>query len=86
MDAGQLLTLKELSAQTGIPIPTIRRAKDKGQIPFVQISGKGGKLRFPPNAIDRLITVKTNPPPELPTKLPGRRPKWMDVPAQTGDR
>ena len=45
-------TIFELSQTSGLS-STIRRLKDDNRIPYHQPSGKGGKLLFPPDAIER---------------------------------
>ena len=48
-----LCTIFELSQTSGLSTSTIRRLKDDNRIPYHQPSGKGGKLLFPPDAIER---------------------------------
>jgi hypothetical protein len=45
-------TIFELSQTSGLS-STIRRLKDDNRIPYLQPGGKGGKLLFPPDAIER---------------------------------
>lgn len=78
----ELLTLHELVERSGYSASTIHRLKAKGQIPFFQPAGKGGKILFPPDAIqrgDRALDAY-QPPTEAPPKpkaLSGPPPKWM---------
>jgi hypothetical protein len=57
---------------------------DGAQIPFYQPAGKGGKLLFPPDAIERAAQGTSSPavedPPgaaECPSRLSGPCPAWM---------
>jgi excisionase family DNA binding protein len=72
-----LVTLAELSETSRLSTSTIRRLVRAKRIPFVQPSGKRGKLLFPPDAIER-----TSPAPSAgsvtSTPLAGRRPFWMN--------
>jgi hypothetical protein len=74
--SSKYLTLKGLSALTGISDTQLRRLKRDHRIPFFQPGGKGGKLYFPPDAIEK------SGPPQSEAEAPGvpkagRRPKWM---------
>jgi hypothetical protein len=72
----KLLTIRELSARSGISITQLRRLANSGRIAFFQPGGRGGKLLFPPDAIEK----SGQPQPEIEaTGLPlaGRRPLWM---------
>jgi hypothetical protein len=46
------LTKRELAASTGLSETTLQRYKDGGRIPFFQPAGKGGRLLFPPDAVE----------------------------------
>ena len=46
------LSKKELVRVTGLSPATVQRLKDAGAIPFFQPAGPGGKLLFPPDAIE----------------------------------
>ncbi len=50
-----LVTLAELSQGSGVSASTIRRWVRDERIPHFQPSGKGGKLLFPPDAIEKDI-------------------------------
>lgn len=78
--------IRELSALTRLSVSTIHRLKNKGWIPFYQPSGKGGKLLFPPDAIERAARCKGGQPStspdvadEPPRRLSGPTPGWMQV-------
>ena len=76
------LDIHELIARTRLSRATIWRLKKAGKIPFYQPGGKGGRVKFPANAIESArLSVEPGPavaddtrPPE---RLPGPRPKWM---------
>jgi hypothetical protein len=76
------LDIDELSARTGMSLATINRLKRVGKIVFYQPAGKGGRVLFPPDAIERAGS-SPNGTPEPPavddTKkhLAGPRPAWM---------
>jgi excisionase family DNA binding protein len=77
MTEKSFVTIAELSRTSGLSDSTIRRLVRDKRIPFVQPSGKGGKLLFPPDAIERSAqTHSENQASELP--LAGRRPSWMN--------
>ncbi len=67
---------------------TIRRLVKTGRIPFLQLSGKRGHLRFPLDLIEQLLQQQTRvlPPQEnieqasvmTGKRLAGRKPKWTD--------
>jgi len=67
-----------------LSIPTLHRLKRQGKLPFFQPAGKGGRLLFPPDAIERCaaadfseqITLFT-PAAKPPRQLSGPRPGWM---------
>lgn len=50
---GPYLTRHELARRTRLSPATIQRLKDAGCIPFYQPGGKGGRVLFPPDAIER---------------------------------
>ena len=83
-DKSRLVDIQELRAYSGLSIATIHRLKDKGRIPFFQPAGKGGKLLFPLDAIERAATaINSDGPADAPTgglssgQLSGPRPNWM---------
>ena len=87
LHARRYLNIEELSAQTGLSLASIHRLKKQGKIPFYQPAGKGGKLLFPPDAIERaagtespsvkesdpVATTEDSPRP----RLSGPCPAWM---------
>jgi hypothetical protein len=84
MSDGEMLyvTIDELSRRSGVSTATLHRLKNAGQIPFFQPGGKGARLLFPPDALERavqrveghdLVSIPDN----VPQRLAGRRPVWM---------
>ncbi len=81
----QLLTIKELCRRSSLSKATIHRLKKAGLIPFYQPAGKGGRVLFPADAIERsgddpegdAQPSGPNPPPKGSPTLPGPRPNWM---------
>lgn len=81
----QLLTISELSRQSQLSTATIHRLKKAGRIPYYQPAGKGGRVLFPADAIERsgdepegdAQPSGPNPPPTSGPTLPGPRPSWM---------
>ena len=78
------LTIKELSERSPYSIPTLRRLARNRKIPYFQPAGKGGKLSFPPDAIERMCILPDGPPDQPtsgeinpPKRLSGPRPEWM---------
>lgn len=73
------LTIKELSEDSGFSVTQIRRLVAADKIECFQPGGKGGKLLFPPDALEH--SNSENPfahDSEEEKPLPGRRPKWRD--------
>ena len=87
--------IKELRARTGLSLSTLHRLKTNGKIPCYQPAGKGGRLLFPANAIERCATATAQEQTTLEPSaseprdhLSGRRPNWMqttDTPQETFD-
>jgi hypothetical protein len=71
-----LVTIAELSATSSLSVSTIRRLVFDNRIPFLQPSGKGGKLLFPPDAIESASPAARNGS-DASAQLAGRRPSWM---------
>ncbi len=77
------LDINELVAITGLSEATIWRLKRAGKIPFFQPGGKGGRVKFPANAIELASRPETPSPVRddnenaLSDRLPGPQPKWM---------
>ena len=82
-EGAQLLTIQELSRRSRLSIATIHRLKKAERIPYFQPSGKGGRLLFPVDAIERsgdrkfraAETGQNDTPGDQ--RLPGPRPAWM---------
>ena len=77
-DAPALLTIAELSAATGVPVPTLRRYKARRVIRFHQPGGPGCRVWFPRDALDGgpPRDPEGPPSPNPPSPLPGRKPSW----------
>lgn len=79
----QLLTIKELSVLCRLSLPTLHRLKRDGKIPFYQPAGKGGRLLFPSDAIERatkavgLPAAHPSGSQEAPPHLSGPVPSWL---------
>ena len=78
------LTINELSQRSRLSVSTLNRLKKAGLIPFFQPGGKGSRVTFPADAIERACadtadaqTVPAAPIAALPRKLSGPPPKWM---------
>lgn len=82
-DKKSYLDIGELVAHTGLSEATIWRLKRAGRIPFFQPAGKGGRVKFPEDAIESagLTAVRSAPrvvdDPHPSERLPGPLPKWM---------
>jgi len=78
-----LLTIEELSRHARLSPSTIHRLKNAGLIPFYQPSGKGGRLLFPADAIERTATAiaeaagRGSNQTDRHQRLSGPRPAWM---------
>jgi hypothetical protein len=77
----QYLTVAELVERSGYSSASIHRLKAKHEIPFYQPAGKGGKLLFPPDALEQIhkndSEPSANPKPQPREQLSGRAPAWM---------
>jgi hypothetical protein len=75
------LNIRELSSKTGFSVTQLRRLARQGRIPCFQPGGKGGKLLFPPDAIEQCLTDAPDPDSDAARKdtepLSGRLPAWM---------
>ncbi len=73
-----LVDIKALSVASGYSVAQLRRLARAGRIPCYQPAGKGGKLLFPPDAIQR-SGQQSPAEPSASTKqqLSGPRPHWM---------
>ena len=83
-DGRQLLTTKELIETSRLSSSAIYRLKRQGKIPYYQPAGKGGRLLFPADAIERacgMVSSTAQPPSETSDEteqpLSGPRPVWM---------
>jgi len=82
-DSARLRTIQELSLHSTLSIATIHRLKKAGRIPFFQPAGKGGRLLFPADAIERSCkandeAAEAGPSPAVRDKrLSGPLPAWM---------
>ena len=74
----QLLTIQELSAISRLSVTQLRRLARAGRIPFYQPGGTGGRLLFPPDAIERQFSPSSASDGD-PQHLPGRRPQWKQL-------
>jgi hypothetical protein len=87
----RFLTIQQLSRNCGLSIATLHRLKRQGKLPFYQPAGKGGRLLFPPDAIERISVSHQQSSSDSseagPRKhLSGRCPAWMqtiDTPQET---
>lgn len=79
----KFLTLQELAQASRLSIATLHRLKQKGTLPDFQPAGKGGRLLFPPDAIERAaaaanVEVKSALAVDSERQRPaGPKPKWM---------
>ena len=80
-DHSRLLTFEELAARTPLSKSTLRRLIKNGRIPFIQPSGKGGRVLFPVDAIERGASVAliddANKKTPVSDRLSGPRPAWQ---------
>lgn len=78
------LDVDELVARTGLSEATIWRLKRAGKIPFYQPGGKGGRVKFPADALEvaglkNQADSTTSTDSDAPDRLPGPIPKWMSA-------
>lgn len=76
------LTVEEFAVASRLSVRTIHRLKAAGRLPFIQPSGKGGKILIPEDALARLADPAVAPPETSSQKpnrarLSGRSPTWM---------
>jgi len=81
-DEKSYLDISELVARTGLSEATVWRLKRAGKIPFYQPGGKGGRVTFPANAIERGgLEIQTESSEtadsDSPERLPGPCPQWL---------
>jgi predicted DNA-binding transcriptional regulator AlpA len=82
-DKRPYLDIDELIVRSGLSRATIWRLKRAGKIPFFQPGGKGGRVKFPEDALEQAgrCEVPSSVPDDdesvLSKRLPGPRPQWM---------
>jgi len=78
MPPSRLLTIAEVSAQSGYSVVQLRRWVRAGLISCFQPGGKGGKLLFPPDAFERALTGagSTQLVNDAANAKSGPKPKW----------
>lgn len=62
----KLLTVKDLSQESGIPVSTIYKLVEAEKIPFVRLGNKRGKVYFRKKQIVTWLGDKENEPRETP--------------------
>ena len=72
------LTIQELSDRSRLSVTQLRRMAHAGQITYFQPGGPGGRMLFPPDAIERAGQQSAIQEAPFQKKLSGPRPKWMD--------
>ena len=77
---GTYLSINELSVKSSYSVSQLRRLARQGRIPCFQPGGKGGKLLFPPDAIEQCLAndPDANATHKYTKPLSGRLPAWMD--------
>ena len=77
-DKKSYLDINELIARTGMSRATVWRLKDAGKIPFYQPGGKGCRVTFPEDAIERdEVRNSAQSKDDSSERLPGPQPNWM---------
>ena len=71
----EYLNIKELSLLTGYSVTQLRRLVRSGVLPFMQPAGKGGRLFFASDALERANTAQKVSAPV--NRLSGKRPDWI---------
>lgn len=83
-DNPSYIDVNELIARTGMSRATVWRLKRDGKIPFFQPAGKGGRVTFPEDVVERVVECATPALVEghgdLAERLPGPPPAWMASP------
>jgi hypothetical protein len=84
----QYVTVAELSRRSRLSVATLHRLKDAGKIPFYQPGGKGSRLLFPADAIERAADAAQREQPTAANEnesqhLNGPCPAWMSSRNQT---
>jgi predicted DNA-binding transcriptional regulator AlpA len=79
----QALNIDELVERSGLSEATIWRLKNAEKIPFYQPGGKGSRVTFPPDALERNYSAQNpdepsgNEPSSSSTINTGPKPDWM---------
>jgi DNA-binding transcriptional MerR regulator len=76
MRARKYLNIRELSEATGLSETQLRRLAKDRKIPSFQPGGKGGRLFFPQDAIEKSGQMQPDAE-DAGLPLSGRRPTWM---------
>lgn len=83
--SAQPLTMREFIKHSRLSRATIDRLRKAGKLPYLQPGGKGGKVLFPPDALEiaaRAVAAPdsagaaASPSSDTPTRLSGPAPKW----------
>ena len=72
--------IRELSRRPDPSVPTLRRLKAEGPIPYRQPGGKGRRVVLPVDALERVEETGTKEGPRADrreNKLPGPKPRWQ---------
>ncbi len=77
------LDIQQLSTASGLSISTIRRLVRDDRIPHFQPAGKGGKLLFPPDALELTAQGAACPSAQPQSANPGQ-PEQPEQPGQPG--
>lgn len=77
-ESPRFVTIEQLSKISSFSVSQLRRLAREGKIPCYQPGGKGGKLLFPPDAIEQSVAAMTAEKTNKDKPLSGRKPKWMD--------
>lgn len=62
MDAGPLLTVREVAAELRVSEDTIRRRIDAGELPAVQLGGRGKSIRIPARELQEWLLADEDDP------------------------
>lgn len=74
-DSAKYLTIQQLSELTGYSVTQLRRLVRSGVLPHLQPAGKGGKLLFSPDALERAAEAQRLG--GSTDRLSGKQPDWM---------
>lgn len=81
----QYVSIAELARISGMSLSTLHRLKRTGRIPYFQPGGKGARILFPRDALERSTPMDSKVGDshdiqefkDQKRKLPGPQPKWM---------